>query len=144
MANFICPECGKSKQKDVSKFIGHETQVKLKYKCDCQHSFFVILERRRSKRKKVQLNGHIIQGSKKYAITIEDLSKQGVRIKMVGDFHFKEEERIEIEFILDDPISSKISKEVRIKKIISPEDIGCEFISFDHDGNLGKYFLFYY
>ncbi|MCP4720351.1 MAG: PilZ domain-containing protein [Desulfobacteraceae bacterium] len=144
MATFTCPECDKSKQKDVSRFIGHETQVKLKYKCDCQNSFSVILERRRSKRKKVQLKGHIIRGSLKHAITIKDLSKQGVRIKMLENLPFKEKDRIEIEFILDDPNRSIISKAVRITKIISPADIGCEFTSFDHDGNLGKYFLFYY
>lgn len=59
-ARFFCPECGKSKQKDVSKFMGPEAQVKLKYKCDCRHSFSVILERRRSIRKKVNLKGYII------------------------------------------------------------------------------------
>jgi len=144
MATFTCPECGKYEQKDISKFIGHETQVKLKYKCACQHSFSVILERRHSKRKRIQLKGYIIRGSKKHAITIEDLSKHGIRIKLLENIPLKEEERIEIEFILDDPNRSKISRNVRIKKIISPADIGCEFISFDHDGNLGKYFLFYY
>ena len=50
MATFTCPECNESKRKDMSKFIKHETQVRLKYKCDCQHSFSVILERRRCKK----------------------------------------------------------------------------------------------
>jgi len=31
---------------------------------------------------------------------------------------------------------------VRIKKLLGPAEIGCEFLSFDHSGNLGKYFLF--
>ncbi|MCP3874269.1 MAG: PilZ domain-containing protein [Desulfobacteraceae bacterium] len=144
MATFTCPECGKSKREDVSKFIGHETQVKLKYKCDCQHSFSAILERRRSKRKRVRLKGHIVLGLKKYAITIDDISKHGVRIKLLEKFPLKEEKRIKIKFILDDPNNSIISKEVRIKNIISPAIIGCEFVSYDHLGNLGKYFLFYY
>jgi hypothetical protein len=144
MATFTCPECGKSKRKDISKFIGHETKVKLKYKCDCQHSFSVMLERRRSKRKILRLKGHIILGLKKHAIIIEDLSKHGIKIKLLKNIPLKEENKIEVEFILDDPNKSKILKEVRIKKIISPAVIGCEFISYEHFGNLGKYFLFYY
>ncbi len=144
MATFTCPECCKSKRKDISKFFKHETQVKLKYKCECQHSFSVTLERRRSKRKKVQLKGHIIMGLNKYPITVKDISKQGVKIKTLENIPLRENEKIKIEFLLDDPNSSKISRDVRIKKIISPKDIGCEFISFDHNDNLGKYFLFYY
>jgi len=143
-ANFTCPECGKSKEKDVSKFIKHKTQVKLKYRCSCQHSFSAILERRRSKRKKVQLSGSIIKDSTKHDIIIQDISKHGLRIKLKEHIRLKEEERIRIEFVLDDPNSSKISREVRMKKIIPPAGIKCDFISYDHHGNLGKYFLFYY
>ena len=50
IAIFPCSKCGKSYQKDVSKYIGHETQVKLKYKCKCQNSFSVLLERRTKNR----------------------------------------------------------------------------------------------
>ncbi len=144
MAAFICPKCGKSKQKDVSKFIEHETQVKLKYKCNCQHSFSVILERRRSIRKKLQLKGHIIRNSKKHVIKIEDLSRHGVKINILKNISLKKGEEIEIEFILDDPNRSKVSRRVHVRKINSPTDIGCEFISCDHYGSLGKYFLFYF
>ncbi len=144
MITFICPECGASKSKDVSRFIKHETQVKLKYKCTCQHSFSLILERRRAIRKKVRLIGNIHYNSEKYPMTIEDLSKHGVKIKLLKNISLKEEEKIEIDFILDDPKNSKVSRQVRIKTIIPPVEIGCEFISHDHQDNLGKYFLFYY
>jgi hypothetical protein len=143
-ANFICPECGKSELKDVSKFIGHKTTVKLKYKCKCKHSFSVILERRRSIRKEVNLKGEILYNSGKYAITIEDISKHGLKIKLSEILPFTKEGNINIRFILDDPNKSNIQTEVKIKKIISPVNIGCEFLSFQHHGNLGKYFLFYY
>lgn len=49
-------------------------------------------------------------------------------------------ETIEIEFELDDPKQSKISREMIVKEIISPVDIGCEFTTNDHYGYLYKYF----
>jgi len=146
MATFSCSECGKIEQKDVSKFIKHEAQVKLKYKCSsCKHSFSVILERRLSIRKGVHLLGHIIQNSIRNAIMVKDLSKHGLRIKISQKtIALEKNEIIQVEFILDDPKKSKVSKRIRVIKINSPTDISCEFYNKDHQGNLGKYFLFYF
>lgn len=70
IATFPCPKCGNSYQKDVSKFIGHETQVRLKYKCKCQNSFSVLLERRRAIRKEVNFKGFLIEKKQKIPIKI--------------------------------------------------------------------------
>ncbi len=56
-ATFACESCGNSYTKDVSKFVRHKAQVRLKYKCKCGHIFSVILERRRVTRKEVRLKG---------------------------------------------------------------------------------------
>ncbi len=144
MATFPCPQCGESQLKDVSKFLGHASQVRLKYKCKCQNSFSVILERRRSIRKEVSLKGYLIEKQQKTPITIVDISKHGVKIKILKKHTLKKGEKIEIELILDDPNRSIVPKAVRINKIIPPMTIGCEFIDFNHYGNLGKYFLYHF
>lgn len=144
IANFSCPECGKRIHKDVSKFVEHKTQVKLKYKCSCRHSFPVILERRQSIRKEVSWTGCVIQKSKKYSMIVKDISRQGIKISMQDKIPLELGGKIEIEFSLDDPGKSIISREVRVNKILSPTDIGCRFISSEHYGSLGKYFLFYF
>jgi hypothetical protein len=141
-ATIPCAKCGQSYQKDVSKFIGHETQVRLKYKCKCQNSFSVLLERRRFIRKEVRLSGSIIVNQEKIPITIVDISKHGIRLKLLNNISLKLDDVIEIDFTLDDSNRSKISKNVRIKRFMPPITIGCEFLTEDHSGNLGKYFLF--
>lgn len=141
-ALFSCPECGHSDSKDVSKFIGHKTRVRLKYKCRCKHAFSVDLERRRSKRKGVHLEGSIISESKKYAMVVENISKHGLKIILSKRSGFEIGETVDIEFFLDDTHHSKIKRQVRIKKMISDTVFGCEFLSTDHFGELGKYFLF--
>jgi hypothetical protein len=142
-AKLSCPYCGVSKQKDVSKFMGHETSVKLKYKCSCKKTVSVILERRRYARKNVRLKGCFMESSKIHPILIENISKKEVQI-LSKTLPLKRDQRIEIEFTLDDPNKSTVLRDVRVKNIISSESCVCEFISDDHHGNLGKYFLFYF
>lgn len=142
MATLSCPYCGKSKQKDVSKFMEHKTQVRLKFKCSCKKSISVILERRHSIRKDVPLNGFFIQNSIKQPILITNISREGVRIRLSEPFSLNEGQKLSITFTLDDVEESSISREVLVKKIYSQKSIGCEFQSTDHFGPLGKYLLF--
>lgn len=144
IATFSCPKCGNSYQKDVSKFIDHETQVRLKYKCKCQNSFSILLERRRAIRKEVNFKGFVIEKKQKIPMTIVDISKHGIKIKISKSFPLKKGDRLQVEFNLEDPNSAIISKTVRINKITSPITIGCEFTDYDHFGDLGKYFLFHF
>lgn len=153
MASFSCPQCGRAERKDVSRFIENKTKVRLKYTCSCGHTYVVLLERRRSIRKdvrfegfvkKVNLSGHIIRQSAKYPVSIKDISRHGIRVKMIRELDLSEGEKLEIEFTLDDPARSLVSREFLVKKIITRTEVGCEFLSFDHHGRLGKYFLFYF
>ena len=144
ISSFTCPECGKSKQMDVSKFMRHKTEVKLKYKCPCKHEFSVILERRRAVRKNVQLQGHIIRDNKKFQITIKDISKNGLKIELLERIPVTLSEKLRISFSLDDPNQSKINKDVIIKNIRPPKNIGVEFTSNEHYDNFGKYLLFHF
>lgn len=141
-AMLTCPYCGVAKQKDVSRFMGHETEVRLKYKCSCKKTVSIILERRSSIRKDVDFKGSYFDGTRKYPIQIKNISRRGLMIDWPKKLKMESGQRIEIEFTLDDPRRSTIRREVRVKKYISSTSIGCEFLSTDHQGNLGKYFLF--
>ena len=143
-ATFSCSECGKSYSKDVSQFIGHQAQVKLKYKCKCGHSFSVILERRRSIRKERNLKGLIIQGQKKWNGLITDLSKHGIKFKLLEPAGLEVQKTAEVRFTLDNPNQSEISRLVIVKRAFSPSVFGCEFVDEVHFDDLGKYFLFHF
>lgn len=108
-----------------------------------------IKESRRSIRKETFFHGHVVetetkgyvtQTSKKSKIIVTNLSMHGIGIKILGKDPVKEGKKIEIEFKLDDSKKSKIVREVRIKRLISPVNIGCEFLSNEHYGYLDQYF----
>ncbi|WDP88617.1 MAG: PilZ domain-containing protein [Desulfobacter sp.] len=140
-----CPECGKSYQKNVSRFLGHKSEVRLKYTCKCRHQFSLLLERRRSIRKPVLLRGNLIDKSNENVpITITDISKHGLRINFTRKTLYELDNIVHIEFILDDPNHSSVTTKVRIKRFLSPLCAGCEFLSSEHYDNLGKYFLFHF
>lgn len=139
-----CPKCQKSKHVDVSRFLLEKKEVKLKCRCLCGYQFLTVLERRRSFRKDVSFPGWIIQRGEKLQVQIEDLSKHGMKVHLSEKTPLLTGEKIGIQFNMDDPMGSNVARDVRVMKMISPTDIGCEFLTFDHSGSLGKYFLFYF
>ena len=143
-ATIPCPECGNSYHKDVSKFIRHHKEVKLRYTCRCKHQFSVLLERRRFIRKDKEMNGHVIEGEKRIPLKVLDISKYGIKIKLFARHQPVEDDILTIDFVLDDPGRSRVTTKVRIRRIISNGALGCEFLDPDHYDNLGKYFLFHF
>jgi len=86
-ANFNCPECTKSRILDVSKYKNIKKTVRLKYKCQCGHSYSVILERRRLRRKNTDLFGSyrcFLLGDEvdKGRLSVKDVSVGGMRLKL--------------------------------------------------------------
>ena len=139
----VCPKCKKSKKTDVSSFMLRDTEIRLKCKCKCEQQFKVTLERRRSARKDVLFPGWLKHKEKKYQIRIKNISKHGMKIFLWEKTPLTLEERIGIEFNTDyNPLTSLVNKDVKVKKMISPTEVVCEFLSFDHIGNLGKYFAY--
>ena len=143
IATFSCSECGQAKQMDVSKYSNQNKEVKLNYKCKCNHSFYVKLERRRYVRKAVDLIGNLIRGRKRYSVKVEDLSRYGMKIKLLDRLTLDTEDKIEVEFTLDDPNRSVVKKEVVIKTV-QPKTVGVKFSSSDHYDRFGKYLLFHF
>jgi len=142
-AGLLCPECGKTKLMDIERFIHRDKEVKLKITCKCSHIFSVILERRTHPRKQVVLIGVLIAGKKKYPIVINNISRQGLQIRTEKNLDLNLDDKVIIEFILDDVGKSRISKKVVIKKI-DQQHISVVFLSQEHYDKLGVYLLFHF
>jgi len=151
-ATLTCPQCGKSKVIDTSKYKDREGPVKIKFtfkcrKCycgkehadgcdgtDCKkgHEMAAFLERRRDHRKKVDLPGKVIDGLKNEAqIKVRDISKKGLLLEIVTPKTFEIGETLTVSFEQDDPKQTKIEKIIVIRKMIPPNLLGVEFTSSD-------------
>ena len=141
-AVFTCPECGKARHMDVSKYKDVEKAVKLKYTCPCSHKFSVLLERRQHVRKKVNLKGTLIVDHKKYPVELIDISRRGIRGRSNDRIPVSPGQSVRLEFTLDDSNSSTVSKDMQVRSVVLPH-IGMEFSSTDHYDKLGPYLLFH-
>lgn len=147
-ATISCPNCGKTKEVDVSKYMDIEKPVKIKYrfkcdKCNCgtrdcqgcdikdcsfDHQNTVLLERRKFYRKSVNLNGKCRPNKgKEVTVVITDISRTGLKFKLyMYNKEINIDDRLEIEFNLDDRSSTSIQKEVLVRKI-NGLSVGAEF-----------------
>jgi hypothetical protein len=146
-AVFECPQCKNSRSVDVSKFKKIEKEVKIKVNCPCGHSYRVVLERRRHYRKTVNLAGSylfLIPGdqAKKKMLTVTDVSRSGLKIKVSEKPDFAVGDKIFVEFHLDDNKRSLIKKET-IVRTIRQLQIGLEFSSTDSADSGDKALGFY-
>lgn len=139
MATLRCPVCGRVEEKDVSELMGHATMTEMKCSCSCRHRYSVLLERRRAFRKSVLLEGSLVSSSESYSVVVENVSLYGARLKMQEASLLEDGQEVQIEFTLDDPVASKIFRTARVKKFLSPTNIGCEFFSNAADDSLDRY-----
>jgi hypothetical protein len=136
-ATIACPGCGREKMIDASKFMERDGPVKIKYKFKCDHcarklkkssdlkpddmpahTSIVVLERRKFYRKKVQIPGMFVDSrGKKEVIVITDLSRTGLKFKLKSPWPFQLEDKISVEFNLDNTPKTFIQKASVIKKI---------------------------
>jgi len=135
MAVFECPQCKKGKSVDVSRYRNIRQVVRIKVKCPCGHTYRVVLERRKNFRKDVNFPGsytHVLPDYRedKGGITVKDLSRSGIKIKLNVEKDFKIGDILLVEFQLNDKQRSLIKKNAVIKKI-SDSDLGLEFKSID-------------
>ena len=144
-ATFVCPECQKSKTADVSKYKHIETAVRVKFKCPCGHSYSVLLERRKHIRKHLNLSGIFInkKNSERGNMTVTDLSRSGLRLKLNFSQDLKPGDKLDLEFTLDDKLRSLVKKEVVVRSV-NDLSVGVEFIHSEHFDKLGPYLLFHF
>lgn len=142
-ANFSCPECGKGRQLDVSRFSDVKKEVKLKCTCVCKHVFSIILERRQHIRKSVDFGGNLTFNNKTYPVKIVNISRLGLLIRTRNILEINIDDNLVVRFTLDDVGNSTVTKQVIVKKI-HKTDIGVEFSSRDHYDKLGSYLLYHF
>ncbi|SMC68920.1 PilZ domain-containing protein [Desulfocicer vacuolatum DSM 3385] len=140
-ATFKCPECGLIKEKDVSKFMGLESAVKIKCKCSCGHSYPVIFERRQHIRKDVNFSGTYVWGKEHGTLLVKNISHSGMCLKMTFKTALKVGDRFVVKFILGENSNSEVEKEVIVRGLKHPM-MGVEFASKDHYGKFGAYLLY--
>jgi len=140
-AAFICPHCGESKTADVSRFKNQKDPLKVR--CVCKNIYGVQLEFRRSYRKPVNLQGKYKKvGEDGFwrPMIVKNISTGGCGFFTNSMHKLELEETIHVEFKLDDPKKSLISKSA-IVRVIEDKYIGCQFIiqPGTYDAALGFY-----
>ena len=148
IAVVTCPKCNTSKNMDARKYKKLNKAVRAKVKCKCGNAFPVLLERRKFFRKSVNLSGKFLIKTEKAkgSMKVEDLSRTGLNFKVNLPPRFKVNDKVIVEFHLDDKQSTFISKETTIR-IISGMKIGAEFSTvsssdIEYDKALGFYMMY--
>lgn len=135
MATFVCQECGNSRSVDASIYMKHDKAVKVKFTCPCGESSTVLLERRQLFRKSVNFSGHFYwldsKGVKREGgMIVEDLSRDGLRIKFLVKQDIQIGWKLFVEFYLDDSRATLVRKQTIIRSI-DEFHAGLEFTDFN-------------
>ena len=132
IATFVCPECQRIKNADVSKYKEINKAVRVKCRCSCGHTYTVLLERRRFYRKEARLSGSYLFGPRQIRapMMVKDLSRTGLRFEMKIKRELKIGDKITVEFQLNDANKTLVKKESVIRSIVDPY-VGVEFCAPD-------------
>jgi hypothetical protein len=131
MATFVCPKCSRSKTVNASKYINLNKLIKINVKCPCGHAYTSILEKRKHYRKKTNLPGtyiHLVDGQpmNRGAMTVEDISANGMKLRLNSTLTCTIGDHLDVEFNLDNPNRALIKKHVIIRNITGT-NLGVEF-----------------
>lgn len=113
-ASIICPECGFSKNINITNF--KSTQKRAKAKCGCGESFRFTFEFRKNYRKNVRLAGEYIVKvtGEKGDVIIRDLSLTGIRFESLKPHEISTNDILEVKFKLDNSVRSEICKLAKV------------------------------
>jgi hypothetical protein len=149
LAIITCPHCGSQESLPVAQFdkLGNAIGVT----CPCRNQFTAVLEKRRSVRKHVQLEGYFsvsgdlgpmaAEGSIWGPMTVIDLSKFGLRFKSEKAHLVHQGDLLMVRFNLDNTNQAPIHKSVKVISV-SGMEVGCRFEGADsYDITLGFYFM---
>lgn len=130
MATFVCPACTKTKTADVSKYNNYHKAAKIRIRCACGNCHFVVLERRKYFRKRVNMQGACIWGDQedeiKIPMMVKDLSCYGLRCEMTGSMSLETDDRLLVEFRPNSNKELFVRRDVIIRNL-SDSHIGAEF-----------------
>ncbi len=143
-ALLACPQCKQTKTLQLSKYKLVKPLTRLKYKCNCNHIFIVILEKKSRKQHETCLAGTFIsKGNIRCSgkMVIKKLNNNGVTLKTNIEQKILPGLFLMLEFVLDDAKQSIVKKQVRVLAK-NGKYLTAEFTSKEHYDNLGPYLFF--
>ncbi|BBO91228.1 PilZ domain-containing protein [Desulfosarcina ovata] len=145
-ATFRCPQCGKAKTADVSRYVATNKKVTVNCTCACGHRFRCRLEKRRQYRKSVNLPGRFVCKEEGRLpdtglMSVVDISTTGLKLKMGVPRTLPIGMQLRVEFQLDDNKRTPMEKRVIVRNVSGPY-VGVAFHSDDlDDPALGFYLM---
>jgi hypothetical protein len=143
-----CPHCGLQESVTTARFeiLGNAVTVG----CACRKKFAAVLEKRRSVRKAVQLEGYFTivgeygpedaKGNVWGPMVVKNLSRTGLRFYSSRVSHIDPGDLLMVRFNLDNSNKALIHKKVQVVSI--QNEVGCRFEGADeYDITLGFYFM---
>ena len=141
-ASIKCPLCGNIKTFDVGKFKGKSHSIKVK--CSCEAVFPVVIDFRKSYRKRVELAGTYSKVPPAVAwsnMQVVDISVYGMGIVPTAAHNINVGDTLRVKFSLDDEQKSLVDKNVQVVSV-NKQQIGCEFVdSLLQNRILGRYLM---
>jgi len=145
-ATFRCPECGKVKVTDVSRYAATDKKITVNCTCVCGHRFKCRLEKRKQYRKGVNFPGKFtLMGEKgpedTGRLNVIDISSTGIKFKLTVPRTFAVGTTLRVEFQLDDRRRTLLRKRVIVRNV-SGAFVGASFHPNEMDDrNLGFYLM---
>ena len=145
-AVITCPECQAVRIVDVTGYAKLDHVVRFRVRCPCNHSYRVILERRKYFRKSVSLTGVCLfrNGMVRVSVKVRNLSRRGLRVELMREMHVGVGDKVIVEFRLDDEKRTLVRKDAVVRAVMG-SCLGMEFFSIDpynvYDKALGFYLM---
>jgi hypothetical protein len=138
-ATIACPACETIKHISTQQF--RYARHTITVRCQCQHSFTVLLNFRRFYRKQTSLTGTYAPTGKGGAgggfIHVNNLSRNGIGFTVSGMHQIEKGQEIQLEFQLNDKKKTTLKKRAVVRSV-RQNAIGCEFLgSGELDKDLG-------
>jgi PilZ domain-containing protein len=124
-ATFHCPQCGKAKTADVSRYATTDKKITVSCTCACGHQFRCRLEKRKQYRKGSDMPGKFTLLGKNGPddtglVKVVDISSTGLKLKLTVPRAFPIGAVLRIEFRLDDRKRTPMEKRVIVRN--EPDD----------------------
>jgi len=143
-ARLACPECERSNILQLSGYKLIKRHTRVKYKCNCGHTYIALLEKKPVPPRDRMLAGTFTSKGKlgcSGKMIIKRLNSRGLTLKTNIEQRILPGGNLMLEFVLDDAKQSIVKKQVRVLAM-NGRYLTAEFTSTDHYDNLGPYLFF--
>ena len=142
-ATIQCPFCG-HRQRVTTEHFKEKTHT-IKVRCKCKSRFQILFNFRNNYRKSVSIIGEFRMLTPRVSIDrkmeTSDLSRNGLRFKMIDPVVVNVGDELLVKFILDDRKQAHIRKKVIVRHV-DTNFLGCEFLELTfYEKELGFYLL---